>query len=123
MSHTETDTPYSEMVDTIEALGDEDLAKELSFAEGFGSSPDDERVNVWLEAVRHESRCRGIFVVGDSGYTSVEDWMYDSDYAIAPDVGWVQVDSGQGPYDPLETYAYAHQAMSWADALDTVLQA
>ena len=118
MNSTET---YSEMIDGIEALSDEDLAKELSFAEGFGPSDDDEAVNVWLEALRHESRCRGVFVP-EGGFTEIGAWLYDSDYAIAPDVGWINVDTGL-EIVPEEVYAEAHQSMTWADALDNVLNA
>lgn len=108
----------------IEGLSDEDLEKELSFAEGFA---DDSSLNTifWTEALRHESRCRGIFVP-DVDTETIEEWMRDSDYLPCEDedcadgpCGWVDLDDN-GPYDPAETYAYAHQAMTWADVLENV---
>lgn len=120
MSNDTNTAPYSEMIDAIEALSDEDLAKELSFAEGFDVGPNDaEHVPVWREVLRHEFRCRGVFVAGDSGYATVEEWMADSDYTLT-DEGWVD-DEGCGPIDPHAAYAHAHQAMTWADAIERVL--
>lgn len=112
----------------IESLDDDELDKELSFAEGFDdrSSPG---TIFWLEGLRHEARCRGIFVP-DVDTETIEEWMRDSDYLLCDDpdcnelgdgpCGWIDLDD-QGPYDPNETYTYAHQAMTWADALERLV--
>ena len=131
MNSTDTPKHYSEMVDKVEAMSDEDLEKELSFAEGFGVGPkDDESVAVWLEALRHESRCRGVFIPSVD-YATIEEWMRDSDYFLCDDenchelgdgaCGWV--DLVDQPVEPTTVYAEAHQSMTWSDALDSVLKA